>query len=333
MFIDQFKIHVISGRGGNGCVSFRREKHVPRGGPNGGDGGDGGSVFLRVNKKLDTLADLRYQTQYKANNGKPGQGSGKAGRGGKDLYIDVPPGTQVFTENKKLLKDLVHDGEEYLAARGGKGGRGNTHFATSVDRAPRRAEEGEEGESKIFILELKLIADIGIIGLPNAGKSTLLSQISRAHPKIGAYPFTTLHPNLGVYITLDSRHVVFADIPGLIEGASQGEGLGHQFLKHIQRTRVLLHLIDVGFKEAKDIIHDYKVIRHELSEFDKNLTRKKEIIALNKIDVVHDMGPLEEVEKYFKEHDKAFFRVSGYLGEGLKPLISHIIQIIDKEKG
>lgn len=334
MFIDQVKIRVISGRGGNGCISFRREKHVPRGGPDGGDGGNGGDICLRVNNKLDTLVDLRYRSEYKAGNGRPGQSKKKTGRAGNDLVIEVPPGTQVFSsEDKTLIKDLIDHGETYIVVRGGKGGRGNAHFASSTDQSPRRAEEGSAEESKELLLELKLIAEIGIIGLPNAGKSTLLSHITRAHPKVGNYPFTTLHPNLGVYITRESQHIVFADLPGLIEGASRGEGLGHTFLKHIQRTRILLHLIDVSFKEAEDIIHDYTVIRNELEKFDRELTEKKEIIAFNKIDLIQDEIPLEEAEQYFREQDKRVFRLSGYLGEGLEPLIAHSIQIINSKKG
>ncbi len=331
MFADRVKIRVMSGKGGDGCVSFRREKYVPRGGPDGGDGGDGGSVYFRVNKKLSTLADLRYKSQYKAENGKPGQGRKKSGKKGKSIYIDIPPGIQIFSSEGTLLEDLVEDKKEFLAVKGGKGGRGNVHFSSSHNQAPRKAEEGEEGEEKELVLELKLIADVGIIGLPNAGKSTLLAHLTRAHPKVGAYPFTTIHPNLGVYIILENRHIVFADLPGLIEGASKGEGLGHQFLKHIQRTKILLHLIDVSFKEVEDVIHEYETIRHEMVEFDPSLMEKKEIVAFNKIDMVQDTGHLAKAEEYFRGRSKKVFRLSGYLGKGLKPLVSYILQTLDEE--
>ncbi len=333
MFIDRAKIRLKAGDGGNGCVSFRREKYVPFGGPDGGDGGDGGSIFLRVNPKLSTLADFHYKNFYKADRGEHGKGSNKHGKKGEDLYLDVPPGTQVFDEEGNLLADLVNSGEIFLAAKGGKGGRGNAHFANAIRRAPRFAEKGEKGEEKIIVLELKLLADVGIIGFPNAGKSTLLATITKAHPKIADYPFTTIHPNLGAYITEENVHIIFADIPGLIEGASKGEGLGHQFLKHIQRTKILLHLIDVSFKKSEEIIKTYNSIRNELATFDRSLIKKEEIIVFNKMDLIVSDEELEEIEKaenYFKGKKKIVVKISNITRKGLDELIKVVLRVLKK---
>lgn len=299
MFIDHVNIHVNSGKGGDGMVHFRREKFVPLGGPDGGDGGKGGDVIVEVKMTLNTLAAFRQNENFSAEPGRNGGGSQMTGRGGKDLIIPVPPGTVVYdAETGALLGDLTHAGQTLTVCKGGRGGRGNQHFATSRNQAPRTAERGEPHEEKILRLELKLIADIGIIGLPNAGKSTLLSVLTNAKPKIGAYPFTTLEPNLGVAKIDDEATVVLADIPGLIEGAAEGAGLGHDFLRHIQRTRVLIHMID-GLSE--DPLADFSQINTELSLFDPKLGQKPQVVVLNKIDQPQVQEKLEEVRKSFKE--------------------------------
>jgi len=287
MFVDYVKIKVKAGDGGNGCVSFRREKFVPRGGPNGGDGGNGGSVFLEADPDLATLLDFRFRPLIRAGKGQHGRGKNMHGRRGKDAVVKVPLGT-VVTEGERELVDLTRPGQRFCAARGGRGGRGNQHFATPTLRTPRIAEEGKPGEERSLILELKIIADVGLVGLPNAGKSTLLSHITRATPKIASYPFTTLHPNLGVFEDLVGNHVVIADIPGLIEGASRGAGLGHRFLRHIERTRLLVHII--AFDEANfdfdSLYEKYDMVLRELEAYTDILARKPRIVVLNKIDLV-----------------------------------------------
>ena len=299
MFIDQVNIHVKSGKGGDGMVHFRREKFVPLGGPDGGDGGRGGNVIFEVKVTLNTLSAFRQNEKFAADPGKNGGGSEKSGRGGKDLIIPVPPGTVIYdAESGALLGDLTTAGQQLLVCKGGRGGLGNQHYATSRNQAPRMAERGEPHEEKLLRLELKLIADIGIIGLPNAGKSTLLAALTNAKPKIGDYPFTTLEPNLGVANIDDDTTVVMADIPGLIEGAAEGAGLGHDFLRHIQRTRVLIHMID-GLSE--DPLADFSQINNELSLFDPKLGTKPQIVVLNKIDQPDVQERLKAIKASFKK--------------------------------
>jgi len=299
MFIDQVNIFVKSGKGGDGMVHFRREKFVPLGGPDGGDGGKGGDVIFEVKATLNTLSAFRQNEKFAANPGKNGGGSQMTGRGAEDLIISVPPGTVIYdAETGALLGDLTDPGQRLTVCKGGRGGRGNQHFVNSRNQAPRTAERGEPHEEKALRLELKLIADIGIIGLPNAGKSTLLSVLTNAKPKIGAYPFTTLEPNLGVANIDDDTTVVMADIPGLIEGAAEGAGLGHDFLRHIQRTRVLIHMID---GQSEDPLADFSQINTELSLFDTKLAKKPQIVVLNKIDQPDVLERLAEITSSFKE--------------------------------
>ena len=299
MFIDQVEIHVKSGKGGDGMVHFRREKFVPQGGPDGGDGGKGGDVVFEVRPTLNTLSSFRQNQKFKAEPGVNGGPSQMTGRNGKDLIIPIPPGTVLFNaETGEVIGDLTEPGQKLIICKGGRGGRGNQHFATSRNQVPRTAEKGAPAEERRIRLELKLIADIGVIGVPNAGKSTLLSVLTNARPKIAPYPFTTLEPNLGVANIDDDTTVVLADIPGLIEGASQGAGLGHDFLRHIQRTRVLVHLLD-GMSD--DPVADYSQINSELSLFDPNLGRKPQIVALNKIDQPEVQERLADVQKKFKK--------------------------------
>jgi len=298
MFIDQVNIHVKSGKGGDGMVHFRREKYEPRGGPDGGDGGKGGDIIFEVKATLNTLSSFRPNEKFAAEPGKGGGGAQMTGRGGKDLVIPVPPGTIIYdAETGELLGDLTSPGQQLMVCKGGRGGRGNQHFATSRNQAPRTAERGEPHEEKMLRLELKLIADIGIIGLPNAGKSTLLSVLTNAKPKIGDYPFTTLEPNLGVAHIDDDTTVVLADIPGLIEGAHDGAGLGHDFLRHVQRTRVLIHMID-GL--AEDPLADYSQINSEISLFDPKLGKKPQIVVVNKIDQPDVKERLTNIQSSFK---------------------------------
>ena len=298
MFIDQVVIHVRSGKGGDGMVHFHREKFVPQGGPDGGDGGKGGDVNFEVKPTLNTLSSFRPNQKFRAEDGAKGGPSQMTGRNGKDLIISVPPGTLLFdADTGELIGDLTKPGEKLVVLRGGRGGRGNQHFATSRNQVPRTAEKGEPAQERRIRLELRLIADIGLIGVPNAGKSTLLSALTNAKPKIAPYPFTTLEPNLGVANIDEHTTVVLADIPGLIEGASHGAGLGHEFLRHIQRTRVLIHLLD-GLSE--DPVADYSQINSELSLFDPNLAKKPQIVALNKIDQPEVRDRLAEIERKFK---------------------------------
>ncbi|HXF85786.1 MAG TPA: GTPase ObgE [Anaerolineales bacterium] len=308
MFVDQVNIQVKSGKGGDGMVHFRREKFIPRGGPDGGDGGKGGDVIFEVKPTLNTLSSFRPNQKFKAEDGANGGPSQMTGRNGKDLILYVPPGTMIFdAETGDLIGDLTQPGQRLIVCKGGRGGRGNQHFATSRNQAPRIAEKGEPAEEKRLRLELKLIADIGLIGVPNAGKSTLLSVLTNAKPKIAPYPFTTLEPNLGVAHIDEDTTVVLADIPGLIEGASHGAGLGHDFLRHIQRTRVLIHLLD-GLSE--DPLADYSQINTELALFDPNLAKKPQVVALNKIDQPQVRERLEEIRKKFKERNVEIMAIS-----------------------
>jgi GTP-binding protein len=308
MFIDQVEIQVRSGKGGDGMMHFRREKYMPRGGPDGGDGGKGGDLIFEVRPTLNTLSAFRPNQKFQADDGKPGGSNQKSGKGGEDLVIFVPPGTAIFdADTRELVGDLTEAGQRLTVCKGGRGGRGNQHYATSRNQAPRMAEKGEPFEERRLKLELKLIADLGLVGLPNAGKSTLLAALTNARPKIAAYPFTTLEPNLGVAKIDDDTTVVLADIPGLIEGAAEGAGLGHDFLRHIQRTRVLIHLLD-GFSE--DPLADFSQINSELALFDPNLAKKPQIVALNKIDQPEVQERLADMKKKFKKQKVELLSVS-----------------------
>ena len=319
MFIDQVVIHVKSGKGGDGMVHFHREKFVPRGGPDGGDGGKGGDVIFEVKSTLNTLSSFRPNQKFKAEDGVKGGPSQMTGRNGRDLVIPVPPGTMLFdADTGELMGDLTERSQKLTVLKGGRGGRGNQHFATSRNQVPRTAEKGEPAQEKRIRLELKLIADIGLIGVPNAGKSTLLSALTNARPKIAPYPFTTLEPNLGVANIDDHTTVVLADIPGLIEGASQGAGLGHDFLRHIQRTRVLIHLLD-GLSD--DPVADYSQINSELSLFDPNLGKKPQIVALNKIDQPDAQERLEDIQKKFKKLNVELMTISALARTNTRELL------------
>lgn len=324
MFIDEVRILVKGGSGGNGCVSFRREKFVPRGGPNGGDGGDGGDIVIRATKHLNTLLDLRYQIHYTAKNGTHGQGADKTGKSAEDTVILVPEGTLIFTEDKNLVADLLHEGDSIIAARGGKGGRGNARFMTMARKAPRFAEMGEAGEERWLKLELKLIADIGIIGFPNAGKSTLISSVSNCKAKIADYPFTTLVPNLGVVRAGDNSFTM-ADIPGLIQGAHEGHGLGDRFLRHVERTKILLHLID---STEPDLITRYQIIRNELEFFNPALIRKKQVVALNKSDAVTDSSTLDDFRDFCRKENIELFLISAAARTGISELVFHLYETL-----
>jgi GTP-binding protein len=324
MFIDHAKLFLYAGDGGNGCIAFRREKYVPKGGPNGGDGGRGGSIIFKANKQLHTLMDYKYKSHYKAQKGEHGKGGLKNGKDGEDLVLYVPCGTQIYLdETGELLADLVNDGDEYIAAKGGKGGRGNTWFATPTNRTPRYAEPGEKGEEKIIRLELKLIADVGLVGLPNAGKSTFISIVSRAKPKIADYPFTTLFPNIGIVNYKDIAAFSIADIPGIIEGASEGKGLGLEFLQHIERTKIILFLIDPFSGDPKKV---FKVLLKELKQYDENLIKKPRLIAITKSDAID-----EETKNTFKNlkiDKKKVFVISAHSGEGMDELMQRLSELV-----
>src|SRR6478672_6714517 len=311
MFLDRVKIRVKAGDGGNGVTAFRREKFVPRGGPSGGDGGVGGSVWMESDEGLNTLLHLRYNPEHKADRGRHGEGSNRHGKDGEDAIVRVPVGTQVFdVESGDLLFDFTEPGQRYLAAKGGKGGWGNAHFATSTRQAPKFHYTGRPGGDKELQLELKLIADVGLVGFPNAGKSTLISVISAAKPKIADYPFTTLEPNLGVVDMGDFRTFVVADIPELIEGASEGHGLGDRFLRHVERTKLILHLVDVSSLSGRDPISDYEIINRELANYDENLATRPQIVVATKIDALDEPERLESLKKRAKEDHKEFFEIS-----------------------
>jgi GTP-binding protein len=326
MFVDEVDIHVSAGDGGNGCLSFRREKFVPRGGPDGGDGGAGGSVYVMATPTKNTLIDFRFHPEFEARRGAHGQGSNKTGQTANDLEIAVPIGTLVFDKNPDTgevapLADLTQEGQRVLVAKGGRGGRGNARFVSSTNRAPRRTERGEGGEERFLRLQLKLIADAGLVGFPNAGKSTLISRISAARPKIAAYPFTTLSPHLGVVTLPDDRSFVVADVPGLIEGAHEGHGLGHQFLRHIERTRVLVHLVDVSGASGRDPVQDFDTIVEELRLFDPTVAAKPMIVAASKMDAVDDLSRVDALERHVQDRGLPFFRISAVAGTGLDALL------------
>jgi GTP-binding protein len=330
-FIDEVIITVQSGNGGRGCVSFRREKYVPRGGPDGGDGGKGGDVILKSTARLRTLYPFQFKRQFRAQNGAHGQGQQKTGRNGNDLTIEIPPGTVVKdADTDEILKDFTADGQSYSVARGGKGGLGNARFKTSTNRTPRYAQPGETGQNRELKLELKLLADVGIIGLPNVGKSTLLSNISSATPKIGAYPFTTLTPTLGVVETGRAEPFIIADIPGLIEGAHQGAGLGIRFLKHIERTRILIHLLDAQTIDPQRPLTDYETVNRELKFFNPRLTQKSQIVVLNKMDLpATDTAAAAFVDAL---DDQPVILISAIKKKGLEKLISRILELLNRSE-
>jgi GTPase len=322
MFVDQVTISVQAGNGGDGCSSFRREKYVPLGGPDGGDGGRGGDVVLEVDPNLNTLLDLRYQKIYRAEHGKPGGGQQKTGKSGKTLLIRLPPGTLVKDKDSgELLVDLNQSLQQFVIAKGGNGGRGNLHFQSSTQRAPRKLEPGWPGRTRNVFLELKLLADVGIIGFPNAGKSTLISKISNARPKIADYPFTTLVPNLGIVKLEEGESFVAADIPGLIEGAHFGKGLGHQFLKHIERTRLLLHLIDFSDSDGEAILTRYHKLQTELQRFSPALSQKPQILVATKADDPQFRKNILDIQASMIELNPLFFPISALTGEGIQPLL------------
>ena len=325
MFVDYTKIIIKSGDGGNGAVTFRREKYVAAGGPDGGDGGNGGNIYFQVDKDKNTLIDFRYNKKFKAQNGENGSGSHCNGKYGEDLYIKVPIGTVVKdVETGKVVADLSKPNQTELVLKGGRGGRGNSHFKTATRQAPRFSEDGEKGEEKEVILELKLLADVGLLGFPNVGKSTFLKAVTDANPKIANYHFTTLEPNLGVVKTKDGDGFVIADIPGIIEGASQGIGLGIQFLRHVERTRLLLHFLDVSSQEGRNPIEDFYTINKELKKYSEKLSMRKQIIVANKIDVIQDEKLLEEVQNLAKKENMEMFKISAATGQGIQELIDYV---------
>jgi GTPase len=340
MFVDEAKISVKAGDGGNGCVAFRREKYVPRGGPSGGDGGRGGSIYLEANPNDNTLLRYRYNREFKADRGRHGEGSNCSGVSGDDTILKVPVGTLVFdATGNVLLADLKRPGQRLLVAQGGRGGRGNQHFAKPWHQAPREKEEGEPGEERNLRLELKLLADVGLVGFPNAGKSTLISVISAARPKIANYPFTTLEPNLGVvnadggtggHGTELGRTFVVADLPGLIEGASHGAGLGIRFLRHVERTRLLVHLIDTSDMAEMDPVKAFEIIEGELGAFSEKLLEKPMIVVATKLDATTDRTKLEELQKFCKKKGLEFHAISAASGEGVKELVRGIADALDK---
>ncbi len=325
-FVDEARFYVKAGDGGNGCVSFRREKYVPKGGPDGGDGGDGGSVYIVASSRLTSLLDFRYRSHFKAENGGHGQGKRKHGRKGRDREIMVPCGTLVRDdESGELLADLVNDGDRFLAARGGRGGRGNVHFASASNRTPRRATKGSAGEEAWFRIELKILADVGLVGMPNAGKSTLLSRVSAARPRVAPYPFTTLEPKLGVIMSDFHEPCLIADIPGLIEGAHQGTGLGHKFLRHVERSRILLYLVDAsgGGDQPR---RDYETLRNELEKYSPELARRRFFVVLNKTDLVPPER-MEEVRAMFSGQEDVLV-ISALDGTGTSELVDKICSLV-----
>lgn len=328
MFYDRAKIHVKAGDGGNGVVSFRREKYVPEGGPNGGDGGRGGSIYLEADHNLHTLLDFKMKQHYKAGRGGHGQGGNKTGPAGEDLVLKVPLGTLVrIGEQEDLLADLVADGQQVLLVKGGRGGKGNVRFASNRDKAPTIAEKGEPGEENWIRLELKVLADVGLLGMPNAGKSTFISKVSAAKPKIADYPFTTLAPNLGIVQVGDGQSFCIADVPGLIENAHAGAGLGHHFLRHLERTRAMIHMLDMSGQEGRDPLEDFAIVNQELVKYKKELARKPQIIAANKMDLPESEENFRRLtERYGEKYD--IFPISAMKGENLKPVIYRIYEIL-----
>lgn len=330
-FIDKAKIYVKAGDGGNGCVAWRREKFVPMGGPAGGNGGKGGDVILEADSRLQTLMDFKYKKHYKAERGQHGSGSNKHGKNAPDLILKVPVGTVIKdAETGELIADLTKEGQKVVVAKGGKGGKGNAMFKSSTNQAPDYAEEGEKGEEKWIELELKLIADVGIIGFPNAGKSTLISVLSHARPKIADYPFTTLSPVLGVLQLDIGKSLVLADIPGLIEGASRGAGLGHEFLRHIERTKFLLHVIDISDFRERQPIEAFEAINKELSSYSKTLLEKPQIVVGNKIDILSDRSYLDTLKEEFNKRGYEFIAVSAATKENIDKLVEKLKEVYEK---
>lgn len=319
-FVDSCELKIVAGRGGNGCVAFRREKYIPHGGPSGGDGGKGGDVVFVADPGMTTLLDLTYRPELRAHDGEHGRGKDQYGRGGKNLVVRVPVGTQIFQDDQ-LLFDLTEPNAETVVARGGRGGRGNIHFATSSDRAPRRAEPGEEGQTLDVRLELKVMADVGLLGFPNVGKSTFIRAVSRARPKVADYPFTTLVPHLGVVAVGEEQSFVLADIPGLIPGAAEGAGLGIQFLKHVERTRVLLHLVTVDPSEGRDPYKDWEVLNAELARFDPELAKRPQVVAMSKADITEARDAWKKLKPKFKKKGVDLKLVSAATGEGVPELL------------
>ena len=329
MFVDYAKIIIKSGDGGNGAATFRREKYVAAGGPDGGDGGRGGDVYFEVDPNANTLIDFRFTKKFKAENGQNGSGGHKFGKSGQDIIVKVPVGTIVKdAETGKVIVDMSKEGQKELILKGGRGGKGNSHFATSTRQAPRFAIDGEPGKEKEVILELKLLADVGLVGFPNVGKSTILSRVTKATPKIADYHFTTIDPNLGVVKTEHGDSFVLADIPGIIEGASEGIGLGIQFLRHVERTRLLLHVLDVAGTEGRNPIDDFNKINEELKKYSEKLATRKQIIVANKIDSMQDDENYKALEKLAKENDMEIYKISAVTGEGLNDLFNHVAKII-----
>jgi len=331
-FIDEAVIHVRSGKGGDGCVAFRREAHVPRGGPAGGDGGRGGDVVFVADEQLSTLMDHAYRRQYRAGKGRPGGGDNRTGRGGKDLIIPVPVGTVIYdAETGELLGDLVEPGQRLVAAKGGRGGRGNAAFATATDRAPRKSEEGGPAEERRLRLELKILADAGLVGLPNAGKSTLLAAVSRARPKVASYPFTTLDPHLGIVDLDRDRRFVLADLPGLVAGASEGKGLGLRFLKHVERTKVLVHLVTLDPDEQSTAaVERYDALRRELVSYGRGVADKPEIVVLSRMDLPWVAQARKELRGFFAERNRRLVPVSSVLHKGLDRLTEEIWKVLSR---
>jgi GTP-binding protein len=331
LFIDRTKIRVAGGHGGNGVTAFRREKFVPRGGPSGGDGGRGGDVWLEADESLNTLLHLRYNPEHIAERGRHGEGSNRTGREGSDTTVRVPVGTQVYDSGTgELLYDFTRSGERWLAAQGGRGGFGNSHFATSTNRAPRYHQEGSPGEEHELQLELKLLADVGLVGFPNAGKSTLISTISAAKPKIADYPFTTLEPHLGVVDLGEYRTLVVADIPGLIEGAHEGAGLGDRFLRHVERTKLLLHLVDVSSASGRDTVSDYETINRELKAYDEELAERPQIVVATKIDALDEPERLERLRERAERDGRPFHAISSATKEGVRELVNAAARMLDE---
>ncbi|UHR02900.1 GTPase ObgE [Peptoniphilus sp. GNH] len=332
MFIDRAKIKVIAGSGGDGAVAWRREKYVPAGGPAGGDGGHGGNVIIKTDEGLHTLLDFRYKREYKAENGDNGQSKLKFGKDGQDIVLSVPVGTLVKdAESGKVIHDLKAKNMEIILARGGRGGKGNARFKTATRQAPTFAQAGKKGESRSIILELKILADVGLVGFPNVGKSTLLSVVSAAKPKIANYHFTTLSPNLGMVFLGDQKSFVIADIPGLIEGASKGQGLGDEFLKHVERTKVLIHVVDISGSEGRDPLDDFDKINKELEDYNEKLAKKPQIIFLNKIDLSDSSGKVKEFEDKFGKGYK-IFSGSAYMNKGIKELMYYAYDLLQKQE-
>ncbi len=331
MFIDRARIFVQSGRGGDGMSSFRHEKFVPKGGPNGGDGGQGGNVILVADRNVNTLVDFRFRRLFKAKPGGKGEGSNKYGRDADDLLITVPLGTVVRDEESdKIIADLSHDGQKAIVAKGGRGGRGNWHFRTSANRTPTFAERGEPGEERWLKLELKVLADVGLLGYPSVGKSSILRKVSAAQPEVAAYHFTTLNPILGVVNLSDHRSFVMADIPGLIDGASEGVGLGHDFLRHIERTKILIHVLDVSGMEGRDPIEDYEKINGELKKYSDKLSRKLQIIAANKVDALEEGSDnLERLEAYLTQRGVEVYPICALTGEGMNALLERVWTLLE----